>query len=83
MPQPDLCRDVARRGQSVSRCSITVHGPVHSIECLCVSIENATLEWMTDFLVGPHTHPMIMNSDRVIRQTSHFLRHGSFERLAE
>jgi pimeloyl-ACP methyl ester carboxylesterase len=48
-----------------------------------VSIERARLEGMADFLVVPHTHPMIMNSDQVIHQTSYFLRHGTFERSAE
>ena len=48
-----------------------------------VSIENARLQGMTDFLVVPHSHPLIMNSDRVIRQTSHFLRRGSFERAEQ
>lgn len=48
-----------------------------------VSIERARLEGMADFLVVPHTHPMIMNSDEVIYQTSQFLRHGTFERSAE
>lgn len=48
-----------------------------------VSIENARLQGMTDFLVVPHSHPLIMNSDRVIRQTSHFLRRGSFQRAEQ
>jgi hypothetical protein len=43
-----------------------------------VSIRRARVEGMSDFLVVPHTHPMIMNSDLVIRQTSQFLRRGRF-----
>ena len=48
-----------------------------------VSIERAKLEGMTDFLVVPHTHPMIMNSDEVIRQTTLFLEQGAFDDTAE
>jgi len=46
-----------------------------------VSIERAKLEGMADFLVVPHTHPMIMNSDEVIRQTRYFLINGRFDGL--
>jgi triacylglycerol lipase len=46
-----------------------------------VSIERAKLEGMTDFLVVPHTHPMIMDSDEVIRQTRYFLINGRFDGL--
>ena len=45
-----------------------------------VSIENAKLAGMTDFLVVPHTHPLIMRSDHVIRQTIHFLQHAIFQK---
>ncbi len=48
-----------------------------------VSIENAKLEGMTDFLVVPHTHPMIMQSDEVIRQTKHFLQKGAFDKTTQ
>ena len=43
-----------------------------------VSVDGARVEGMTDFLVVPHTHTFIMNSDEVILQTLHFLEHGSF-----
>ena len=43
-----------------------------------VSIKRAKIEGMTDFLVVSHTHPMIMLSDKVIRQTTYFIRHGRF-----
>jgi len=43
-----------------------------------VSIERAKLEGMTDFLIVPHSHPMIMRSDEVIKQTTHFIQHGVF-----
>ena len=46
-----------------------------------VSVERAKVDGMTDFLVVPHTHPMIMRSDRVIHQTKFFLRDGKFERV--
>lgn len=45
-----------------------------------VSVERAKVEGMTDFLVVPHTHPLIMNSEQVIHQTCHFLRRGAFEK---
>ncbi|KPJ94425.1 MAG: acetyltransferase [Gammaproteobacteria bacterium SG8_11] len=43
-----------------------------------VSVERAKIQGMSDFLVVPHTHPMIMNSREVIRQTQYFLRSGKF-----
>ncbi len=46
-----------------------------------VSIERAKLAGMADFLVVPHTHPMIMDSDEVIRQTHFFLKNGRFDRV--
>ncbi|HEY9198366.1 MAG TPA: alpha/beta fold hydrolase [Gammaproteobacteria bacterium] len=45
-----------------------------------VSVERAKVEGMMDFLVVPHTHPLIMNSEQVIHQTCHFLRRGTFEK---
>lgn len=45
-----------------------------------VSIENAKLEGMADFLVVEHSHPFIMTADVVICQTVHFLKHGRFDR---
>ncbi len=45
-----------------------------------VSIENAKLEGMADFLVVPHSHPFIMSADVVICQALHYLRHGRFDR---
>ena len=43
-----------------------------------VSVERAKVEGMVDFLVVPHTHPLIMRSDHVIEQTLYFLRHKMF-----
>ncbi len=48
-----------------------------------VSVERAKVEGMTDFLVLPHTHPLIMDSDETIRQTIHFLRNETFDKKAE
>ena len=45
-----------------------------------VSVERARLEGMADFLVLPHTHPLIMRSPAVHRQVLHFLEHGNFSR---
>jgi len=43
-----------------------------------VAVERARLAGMSDFLVAPYTHPMIMKRDWVINQTRYFLRHGYF-----
>ncbi len=43
-----------------------------------VAVEETKLEGMTDFLVVPHSHPFIMDSNEVIQQVIHFLRHGVF-----
>lgn len=48
-----------------------------------VSIERAKLEGMADFLVVSHTHPMIMQSDEVIRQTKLFLQKGAFDNTTQ
>ena len=45
-----------------------------------VSIQNAKLAGMTDFLVVPHIHPMIMRSEEVIRQSMYFLQHALFDK---
>lgn len=43
-----------------------------------VSIENAKIEGMKEFLVVPATHPLIMKNDEVIKCTIHFLKYGVF-----
>jgi triacylglycerol lipase len=43
-----------------------------------VSIERAKLEGMSDFIVLPHSHTMIMKGDDVIVQAIQFVRVGSF-----
>ena len=43
-----------------------------------VSIENAKLEGMKDFIVLPLTHPFIMKDELCIKQTIHFLTFGEF-----
>ena len=48
-----------------------------------VSVESTKVEGMSDFLVVPHSHPFIMRSDLVIRQTLLFLKTGSFDHSAE
>jgi len=45
-----------------------------------VAVERTQLAGMTDFLVLPCIHPLIMNYRQVIRQTIHFLQSGSFQR---
>jgi len=43
-----------------------------------VSVERAKVEGMKRFMVVPHTHTFIMNSDQVIDQVLFFLEHGDF-----
>jgi hypothetical protein len=43
-----------------------------------VSVEEARLEEMKDFLVVPHGHTFIMNSKTVQQQVLHFLQYGCF-----
>ncbi len=45
-----------------------------------VSVENAKVEGMDDFLVLHATHPFIMKNKTAIRQTIHFLHSGQFDR---
>jgi len=44
-----------------------------------VSIKNARLDGMQDFLVVEQTHPFIMANDTVQSQTLHFLKNGHFQ----
>lgn len=44
-----------------------------------VSIENAKLEGMQDFLVVPQAHPFIMRNSVVQNQTLNFLKDGHFQ----
>ncbi len=48
-----------------------------------VSIENAKLEGMADFLVLPASHPFIMLNKTVVEQAIHFLKHGKFKNLSQ
>lgn len=45
-----------------------------------VSVERARLQGMSDFLVVPYTHTLLMNNDRVIRHATDFLSNGHFTR---
>lgn len=44
-----------------------------------VSVDRARLSGMADFIVLPHSHSFIMNSEEAIRQTLYFLDHGRFD----
>ncbi len=48
-----------------------------------VSVEQAKLAGMTDFLVVHESHPFIMNAPEVIQQTCFFLRHGRFDHSSD
>lgn len=43
-----------------------------------VSVANAKLEGMRDFVALPTTHTFMMRNERVIAEVLHFLRHGRF-----
>ena len=45
-----------------------------------VSVASTRLEGMADHLTVPHSHPVLMQREVVIRQTVHFLRAGRFDR---
>lgn len=45
-----------------------------------VSVENAKLEGMKDFLIVHKTHPFIMNDDDVLRQVTFFIENGVFDK---
>ena len=48
-----------------------------------VSVENAKVEGMADFLVVHKTHTWIMMSSKVVNQVLHFLEYGKFHRAEE
>lgn len=48
-----------------------------------VSVENARLMGMKDFLVVHKAHPFIMNDETVLRQVTYFLEHGVFDRESQ
>lgn len=45
-----------------------------------VSVERTRVAGMTDHIVLPTSHPLILRHAGAMAQTSHFLRHGSFRR---
>ncbi len=47
-----------------------------------VSVENAKLDGMNDFLITGDTHPFIMNSEYVQKETIHFLQYGKFTHVS-
>lgn len=48
-----------------------------------VSVTNAKVEGMNDFLVVHVSHPFIMKNSEVIKQTIRFLKNGTFDRTGE
>jgi triacylglycerol lipase len=44
-----------------------------------VSVKSTTLPEMRDFLIVPNTHTFIMRHPLVMRQVSHFIKHGRFD----
>jgi len=47
-----------------------------------VAVDEARAEGMSDFLVVPRGHTFIMNDAEVLKQAVHFIRHGSFAKVA-
>ncbi len=45
-----------------------------------VSVENVQVEGMSDFLILPHTHPLIMEAEDTIYQVIYFLQSGYFDK---
>jgi hypothetical protein len=45
-----------------------------------VRVDRAQVEGMSDFIVVPRWHPLLMAAPDVIDQTLHFLEHGKFRR---
>ena len=45
-----------------------------------VSVDSAKVEGMLDYLVLPHSHPFIMQSNETIKQSLYFIQHGRFQR---
>ena len=45
-----------------------------------LSVKNAKLEGMADFIVLPVSHPLIMLNKNVAKQTIYFLKYGEFQR---
>jgi len=54
--------------------SMVIPGPDDGV----VSVANAKVKGMADFIVMPNSHTFIMKSENVIRQIIHFLEHGEF-----
>lgn len=48
-----------------------------------VTVEGARVEGMQDFLVVPHSHSFIMNSEHVANQVVHFLQNGKFKTVSD
>ena len=48
-----------------------------------VTVENAKVEGMKDFIALPATHPMMMKNPSVIAETLHFLKQGEFSHISK
>ncbi len=56
--------------------SILIPGPDDGV----VSVDRTKVKGMKDFIVVPHSHAFIIQSDTVIDQVLHFLEHGLFKK---
>lgn len=56
--------------------SILIPGPDDGV----VSVERTKVEGMKDFIIMPHSHAFIIQSETVIDQVLHFLEHGLFKK---
>jgi len=56
--------------------SLIIPGPDDGV----VSVERTKVEGMKDFIVVPHSHTFIIQSEQVVEQIVYFLKHGMFKK---
>lgn len=79
LPPPDYELGVIAGNASINPAGASVIGEESDGT---VSVSSTQLAGMTDFLVVPHSHTLIMRSDEVAEQVIEFLRNGRFRHAA-